>query len=140
MRDASNRARLVSNVATEVSQMVSPPTQTAKSTPPARKPTEYLTQVKIEQLSQLSIFLLAREGFSLKDVQAMLSVSELYLSSSFGTQRLAEEWLDRPCNHLAGNAPLNLSITLLGFRLSRTTYSGLSQGFTNDLPVSDYVD
>ncbi|MGF0238073.1 hypothetical protein ACQR3P_04170 [Rhodococcus sp. IEGM1300] len=40
-----------------------------------------MTQVKIEQLSQLSIFLLAREGFALKDVQAMLSVSELYSSS-----------------------------------------------------------
>lgn len=161
-RDASNRAKLASNVATEVSQMVPPPTQTAKSTLPARTPTEYLTQVKIEQLSQLSIFLLAREGFALKDVQAMLSISELYSSSRvigrivgkpirtsqrqgddsktarlnvqqsavafqyakvlehattvFGALRLAEEWLDRPCKHLAGSVPLDLIDNSLGFQ------------------------
>lgn len=76
------KSRLDSNVSTEVSQMVSSSTQTAKSTPPERKPTEYLTQVNIEQLSQLSIFLLAKEGFALKDVNAMLSASELYSSLS----------------------------------------------------------
>ncbi|KAA0986303.1 DUF2384 domain-containing protein [Pseudomonas sp. ANT_J12] len=142
--------------------MVPPPTQTAKSTLPARTPTEYLTQVKIEQLSQLSIFLLAMEGFALKDVQAMLSISELYSSSRvigrivgksirtsqrqgddsktarlnvqqdavafqyakvlehattvFGALRLAEEWLDRPCKHLAGSVPLDLIDNSLGFQ------------------------
>jgi putative toxin-antitoxin system antitoxin component (TIGR02293 family) len=143
--------------------MLSPYTQTAKSAPPARKPTEYLTRVKIEQLNQLSIFLLAKEGFALKDVHAMLSISELYSSSRvirrivgkpirksqrqgddsktarlnleqsamafqyakvlehattvFGTQRLAEEWLDRPCKHLADNVPLDLIDNSLGFQV-----------------------
>lgn len=45
-----------------------------------------------------------------------------HATTVFGTQRLAEEWLDRPCKHLAGNVPLNLiDNPILGFRLSRTT-------------------
>lgn len=55
--------------------------QTAISTPLVHKPTEYLTHAKIEELSELHIFLLVREGFALKDVQAMIALSELYLSS-----------------------------------------------------------
>ncbi|MGY2960073.1 hypothetical protein ACVWZP_001022 [Pseudomonas sp. TE36184] len=54
--------------------------QTAVSTPLVRKPTEYLTHVRIEQLSELNFFLLAKEGFALKDVESMISLSELYLS------------------------------------------------------------
>ncbi len=34
-----------------------------------RKPTEYLTQVRIDELSQFSIFLLAKEGFTLKVIE-----------------------------------------------------------------------
>lgn len=46
-----------------------------------RKPTEYLTQARIDELSQFSIFLLAKEGFTLQDVRAMVSTSKLYASS-----------------------------------------------------------
>lgn len=46
-----------------------------------RKPTEHLTHARIEELSELHIFLLVREGFALTDVQAMILLSELYLSS-----------------------------------------------------------
>jgi len=45
------------------------------------KPTEYLIQAKTEQLNELEIFLLAKEGFALKDVQAMLALSDLYSSA-----------------------------------------------------------
>ncbi|QLG96428.1 DUF2384 domain-containing protein [Pseudomonas yamanorum] len=129
----------------------------------ARTPTEYLTQTQNDQINLLNIFLLVKEGFALSDVQAMLSISELYSStkvmrrifgksirtikrqgsnektarlnaqqstvafqyakalehatSVFGTQRLAEEWLDRPCRHLAGNVPLELIDNSLGFQV-----------------------
>lgn len=138
--------------------------RTATSTPLIRKPTEYLTQIRIEQLSQLSIFLLAKEGFALKDVHAMVSISDLYSSSKvierivgkpartkqnkksdesttarlsvlqsaiafqyakvlehaatvFGTLLLAEEWLAKPCRHLAGHIPLDLVDNPLGFQV-----------------------
>lgn len=143
--------------------MVSAGTQTAKLTLSARKPTKYLTQTQNDQISQLNIFLLVKEGFALNDVQAMLSISELYSSTKvmgrifgksirtikrqgsnektarlnaqqstvvfqyakalehatpvFGTQRLAEEWLDRPCRSLAGNVPLELIDNSLGFQV-----------------------
>ncbi|SEC00886.1 hypothetical protein SAMN05216178_3093 [Pseudomonas saponiphila] len=42
--------------------------------------TEYLTQVKIDELSQFSIFLLVKEGFRRQDVRAMVSASKLYAS------------------------------------------------------------
>ena len=142
--------------------MVPPIAQTAVSTPLVRKPTEYLTHVRIEQLSELNIFLLAKEGFALKDVESMVSLSELYLSlrvigqivgkpgrpkqsnsnestsgrlsplqsaiafqyakvlehatTVFGTLRLAEEWLAKPCRYLAGNIPLDLVGNPLGFK------------------------
>jgi hypothetical protein len=52
--------------------------QMAISPSEVRKPTDYLTQVRTEQLSQLSIFLLAKDGFALQDVRAMVSISKLY--------------------------------------------------------------
>ena len=35
----------------------------------------------------------------------------------FGSQRLAEEWLGRPCKHLEGNVPLELIENSLGFQV-----------------------
>lgn len=61
--------------------MVSDSAQKIKSTLSARTPTEYLTRTKIEQLSQLSIYLLAKEGFALEDVESMISISALYSST-----------------------------------------------------------
>ena len=58
--------------------MVSPHAQMAISPSEVRKPTDYLTQVRTELLSQLSIFLLAKDGFALQDVRAMVSISKLY--------------------------------------------------------------
>ena len=40
-----------------------------------------------------------------------------HATTVFGTQRLAEEWLDRPCKHLAGNVPLDLIDNSLGFQV-----------------------
>jgi putative toxin-antitoxin system antitoxin component (TIGR02293 family) len=123
-----------------------------------RKPTEHLTQISSGQLSQLDIFFLAKEGFALQDVRAMISISKLYASSKvidrilgkskpkkthdgtprlnasqsaiafqfakvleqattvFGSQPLAEEWLQKPCRHLADLVPLTLVDNPLGFR------------------------
>ncbi len=58
--------------------MVSPHAQMAISPSEVRKPTDYLTQVRTDQLSQLSIFLLEKDGFALQDVRAMVSISKLY--------------------------------------------------------------
>lgn len=64
-----------------VIQMVSHGPQMPTSTLMPLKATEYLTQVRIDQLSELRIFMLAKEGFALKDVRAMVSISKLYSSS-----------------------------------------------------------
>lgn len=58
--------------------MVSPHAYMAISPSEVRKPTDYLTQVRTDQLSQLSIFLLEKDGFALQDVRAMVSISKLY--------------------------------------------------------------
>jgi len=58
--------------------MVSPHAQMVISPSEVRKPTDYLTQVRTDQLSQLSIFLLEKDGFALQDVRAMVSISKLY--------------------------------------------------------------
>lgn len=142
--------------------MVSHGPQMPASTPIPRKPTEYLTQVSVDQLGELRIFLLAQEGFTLQDVRAMVSISKLYSSSKviericgtpsrknvgkkddpasrlsafqsavafqfarvlehattvFGSLQLAEEWLEKPCRHLAGHIPLDLVDNPLGFKV-----------------------
>jgi len=160
---ASNQARLARNRHHKVSHMLPPIVQTAISMPQVRKPTEYLTHARIEQLSELNIFLLVKEGFALKDVQAMVSLSELYQSQKvierilgkpcrlkqgksdesaasrlsalqsaiafqyakvleqativFGSLRLAEEWLAKPCRKLADNIPINLVGNPIGFKV-----------------------
>ncbi|WP_095191260.1 MbcA/ParS/Xre antitoxin family protein [Pseudomonas sp. Irchel 3E19] len=147
---------------------------TAVSKPLVRKPTEYLTHVGIQELNELNIFLLAKEGFAVKDAEAMVSLSELYLSfrvierivgkpgrpkkgkgdefdtdrlsvlqsaiafqyakvledamSVFGTLRLAEEWLAKPCRHLAGNIPLDLVSNPLGFQVVENYLERLELG------------
>ncbi|MFJ4589582.1 antitoxin Xre/MbcA/ParS toxin-binding domain-containing protein [Pseudomonas moraviensis] len=128
-----------------------------------RKPTEHLTHARIEELSELHVFLLVREGFELTDVQAMIALSELYSSSKlieritgkpsrpkqgkvaesttgrlspiqsaiafqyakvlehattvFGTLRLAEEWLAKPCRRLDDQSPLDLAGNPVGFQV-----------------------
>ncbi|MBN2976404.1 antitoxin Xre/MbcA/ParS toxin-binding domain-containing protein [Pseudomonas lactucae] len=61
--------------------MVTPAAQPSLKAKSVLKPTECLTRAKAGQLSQLDIFLLVKEGFALKNVQAMLSISELYSSA-----------------------------------------------------------
>lgn len=61
--------------------MVSPRAQTPISPPGFRNPTDCLTKIKTEHLSQLNIFLLVKDGFALQDVRAMVSISQLYASS-----------------------------------------------------------
>jgi hypothetical protein len=43
--------------------------------------TKSLTRVRIDELSQLGIFLLVNEALTLKDVRTMVSLSELYSSA-----------------------------------------------------------
>jgi putative toxin-antitoxin system antitoxin component (TIGR02293 family) len=142
--------------------MVAIETRTVKATPPARRPTEYLLRADTGQLSSVMIYRLTLQGFALKDVQDMLSMSLLYstqkvisrivgrsvrtiqrqgsskqpaqlnaqqsavafqyakvlehATSVFGTQKLAEEWLGRPCKYLDGDVPLDVIDNPIGFQ------------------------
>lgn len=132
-----------------------------KSFRPARRPTEYLLREDAGLLSPVMIYRLTAEGFDLKDVQAMLALSELYSSKKimsriigksirtlqrqgskqdahlnaqqsavafqyakalehaikvFGSLRLAEEWLGRPCQYLGGDVPLDVIDNPVGFQ------------------------
>lgn len=49
-----------------------------KVTPAARKPTEYLLRRDSALLSPVMVYKLTAEGFEMKDVQDMLSISDLY--------------------------------------------------------------
>lgn len=40
-----------------------------------------------------------------------------HATAVFGTQALAEEWLERPCKYLDGNVPLELIDNSIGFQL-----------------------
>jgi putative toxin-antitoxin system antitoxin component (TIGR02293 family) len=48
--------------------------------------------------------------------------------SVFGTLRLAEEWLAKPCRHLAGNIPLDLVSNPLGFQVVENYLERLELG------------
>jgi putative toxin-antitoxin system antitoxin component (TIGR02293 family) len=142
--------------------MISAETFSAKAKPLPRKPTEYLLRIDVGQLSQVMVYKLTVKGFELKDVQDMLSTSDLYSTNKimsrivgksirtlqrqgsskqpvhlnaqqsavafqyakvlehamhvFGTQKLAEEWLGRPCKSLEGDVPLDVIDNPIGFQ------------------------
>ncbi len=52
--------------------------RTDKSSPPTRRPTEYLLRNDMDQLSSVMVYRLTIKGFALKDVQDMLSLSDLF--------------------------------------------------------------
>lgn len=128
-----------------------------------RKPTEYLLRRDPALLSPVMVYKLTAEGFEIKDVQDMISISDLYsaekilsrivgkstrtiqrqsngnqtvrLSSLqsavafqyatvleratkvFGTQKLAENWLGRPCGYFDGEIPLDVVGNPVGFQV-----------------------
>lgn len=129
---------------------------------PRRRPTEYLLREDAGQLSPVMVYRLTAKGFDLKDVQAMLALSDLYSTQKimsrivgksvrtlqrqgskqeahlnsqqsavafqfarvlehainvFGSQRLAEEWLGRPCKQLDGDVPLDMIDNPVGFQV-----------------------
>lgn len=61
--------------------MSSRPKHTAHRTAAAYKPTEYLFSNSINQSSPLTAYTIIEKGFALKDVQAMVSPSQLYTSA-----------------------------------------------------------
>lgn len=58
--------------------MASPKAHSGTATPVAGRPTEYLLRCDSGQLSPVTVYKLTAKGFELKDVQAMLSISNLY--------------------------------------------------------------
>ncbi|HIA53336.1 MAG TPA: DUF2384 domain-containing protein [Candidatus Melainabacteria bacterium] len=58
--------------------MVAPGTRADKVVLTVRKPTEYLLRRDFALLSPVMVYKLTAEGFKLKDVQEMISISELY--------------------------------------------------------------
>ncbi|MCH2342697.1 antitoxin Xre/MbcA/ParS toxin-binding domain-containing protein [Pseudomonas sp. NPDC047963] len=143
--------------------MVAAGTRADKATLAARKPTEYLLRSDSALLSPVMIYKLTAEGFEMKDVQDMLSISDLYSAEKilsrivsksartiqrqskgnqtvrlnslqsalafqyatileraikvFGTQKLAEEWLGRPCKYFDGEIPLDVVGNPVGFQV-----------------------
>ncbi|KPW49858.1 Uncharacterized protein ALO54_01221 [Pseudomonas syringae pv. philadelphi] len=146
----------------EEHMMVSATTRNVEPAAPARRPTEYLLRTDAGQLSQVMVYKLTVKGFELKDVQDMLSISDLYSTNKimsrivgksvrtiqrqgsskqpahlnsqqsavalqyakvlehathvFGNQKLAEEWLGRPCKYLDGDVPLDVIDNPIGFQ------------------------
>nr|WP_192963540.1 antitoxin Xre/MbcA/ParS toxin-binding domain-containing protein [Pseudomonas fluorescens]CEK42209.1 hypothetical protein PQBR57_0256 [Pseudomonas fluorescens SBW25] len=142
--------------------MVSTEARSIEAANAPRRPTEYLLRSDTGQLSNVMIYRLTMEGFALKDVQAMLSISFLYSNQKvmsrivgksirtiqrqgsskqpaqlnpqqsavafqyakalehattvFGSQKLAEEWLGRPCKYLEGEVPLEVIDNPVGFQ------------------------
>ena len=143
--------------------MVASGTRADKAALAVRKPTDYLLRSDSALLSPVMVYKLTAEGFEMKDVQDMLSISDLYsaekilsrivgksaraiqrqskgnqtvrLSSLqsavafqyatvleratkvFGTQKLAEQWLGRPCEYLDGGIPLDVVGNPVGFQV-----------------------
>ncbi|OLS60009.1 type II RES/Xre toxin-antitoxin system antitoxin [Pseudomonas putida] len=58
--------------------MVAADTYARKSLRASRRPTEYLLREEAGLLSPVMVYRLTAQGFDLKDVQAMLALSELY--------------------------------------------------------------
>lgn len=128
----------------------------------ARRPTECLLRSESGHLSPVMVYRLAAKGFELKDVQEMLSISDLYSTKKilsrivgksiratqrqgsnnpplhlnsqqsavafqyakvlehainvFGTQKLVEDWLGRPCTYRDGDVPLDVIDNSMGFQ------------------------
>lgn len=144
----------------EDNPMLTAEARTTKATA-ARRPTEYLLRIDIGQLSPVMVYQLTAKGFALKDVQDMLSLSDLFANNKimsrivgksirtlqrqgakqpaqlnsqqsavafqyakvlehainvFGSQKLAEEWLGRPCKYLDGAVPLDVIDNPVGFQ------------------------
>lgn len=160
---AWNRTRIVAGQREKAIIMFGVEPRQVSSQQPGRRPTTYLTQSPRGLLSPLDLFLRVREGFALKDVQAMVAASELYsaarvlrritgksnrtlarqrddsgtprlnaqqsavafqyaqalehAASVFGSKKRAEEWLGRPCKHLADHVPLEMIENSLGFQV-----------------------
>lgn len=58
--------------------MASSKTSTGKATLGNKKPTEFLLRADSGRLSPVNVYELTAKGFELKDVQEMLSISDLY--------------------------------------------------------------
>lgn len=143
--------------------MVAPSMRAEKVVLTVRKPTEYLLRRDSALLSPVMVYKLTAEGFEIKHVQDMISISDLYsaekilsrivgkftrtikrqskgnqavrLSSQqsalafqyatvleratkvFGTQKLAEHWLGRPCGYFDGEVPLDVVGNPVGFQV-----------------------
>ncbi len=130
--------------------------RTDKSSPPTRRPTEYLLRNDMDQLSSVMVYRLTIKGFALKATLSDLFSNKKIMSrivgksirtlqrqgtrqpallnaqqsavafqyakvlehaiTVFGTQKLAEEWLGRPCKYLDGDVPLDVIDNPVGFQ------------------------
>lgn len=153
--------------------MASSKRSTAKISPGAEKPTEFLLRPDLGQLSPIQVYGLITKGFDLKNVHKMLSSSDLFLErnilgrilgrssgkphrhgkkqhirlgshqsalafqyakvlenaiSVFGSQKLAEEWLGRPCKYLEVDAPLDIIDNALGYQIVQDYLNRIEYG------------
>ncbi|WP_418643159.1 antitoxin Xre/MbcA/ParS toxin-binding domain-containing protein [Stutzerimonas kunmingensis] len=143
--------------------MVAPGTRADEVVLAVRTPTEHLLRRDSALLSPVMVYKLTAEGFEIKHVQDMISISDLYTAEKilsrivgkstraiqrqskgnqavrlsslqsavafqyatvleratkvFGTQKLAEHWLGRPCGYFDGQIPLDVVGNPVGFQV-----------------------
>ena len=143
--------------------MVAPDTRADEVVLAVRTPTEHLLRREYALLSPVMVYKLTAEGFEIKHVQDMISISDLYTAEKilsrivgkstraiqrqskgnqavrlsslqsavafqyatvleratkvFGTQKLAEHWLGRPCGYFDGQIPLDVVGNPVGFQV-----------------------
>lgn len=81
------------------------------------KPTDYLSPGIIEQNNPLSVYKAVVEGFALKDVEAMTSISQLYTSA-----RILEKIIGgtkKGCERAQGNVRLSAQKSAVAFQYAK---------------------
>lgn len=87
--------------------MITAEARNKKASPAARRPTEYLLRSDIGQISPVMLYKLTAKGFATKDVQEMLSVSQLYATKKIMSRIIGKSV--RTLQRQGSNQPAHLN-------------------------------
>lgn len=80
-----------------------------------------LTRIMGKSARSLQRHMIQRGAVLLNEYQSAVALQYAlvleHATAAFGTQRLAENWLEKPCSQLLGEIPLEMLGNLWGFRL-----------------------
>lgn len=130
-----------------------PKTKTHK-TAKIYKPTEHLFPNAIDQYNPMSIYAALKDGFALKDVQAMISISQLYTSSLIlekiigGSQRECRRAVQRNAKLSAQKSAvvfqyargLELAISVFGSRHQADQWLGRPCKYLDDIIPAEALE